>query len=320
MGEPGQGSVHLEVCDGQDALIPSAATAASAHATNPVPHHTSVAHTSPSNPTPLSHSHSSHHTPSSHPPPVSPSTHIPTPLPAPSSLQFHSGYASLPAPTMSHPVAAMSKTCYETYPAQPSPYSYYDNFNNGYGYDSGGCGQYYDEYVDYRTSCGLASNMMPQHMMMQQGQQTEYGPYMTAAQKMGYYDHGSYGRGTAWTRDHHNNTPKKSPLPAPDQTTSAPAHLPATQLQQHSQQQHEQQQQQQQPQQQQRQQQQSTPGQTQAPSVVTPPSQLTPVSLPPAPAPVRESARSVWRVISQRGSGAILTDSGTRLPTTPSLP
>lgn len=153
----------------------------------------------------------------------------------------------------------MQKTFYETYPAQPPPYNYYENaFNNTYGYETGACGQFYDEYVDYRAACGLTSTMMPQHMMTQ-APQVDYTSYMTT-QQMGYNQAGYSKDYIPWARDQPRSQGKKSPpaptvnatQPPPVQTHVAP--LP--------------------------QQQQQQPTQGQPPAVVTPPNQLTPISLP----------------------------------------
>lgn len=205
MGEPGQGSVHLVTCEGQDV-----------------------------------------------------STAAPTHLPA------------------------MQKTFYETYPAQPpSSYtSYYENaFNNGYSYDAGSCGQYYDEYVDYRAACGLASNMMPQHVMISQGPQTDYSSYVSSPQ-MSYYESTFSRDYSMWAREPSRGQGKKSPASLPStphptpgvaqgttipvtQHSLQPPAMPSSQVtvQQSSVQQ-------------------PPPPQGQPPTVVTPPNQLTPISLP----------------------------------------
>ncbi|KAG5512598.1 homeobox protein Hox3-like isoform 1 [Chionoecetes opilio] len=151
MGEPGQGSVHLATCEGQDV------------STAPPPH---------------------------------------TP--------------------------AMQKTFYETYPAQPPSYtSYYDNaFNNGYSYDAGSCGQYYDEYVDYRAACGLASTMVPQHIMIGQGPQTDYS-YMNSS-PMGYYESSFTREYPAWTREQSRGQGKKSPPPLLPSSHLLPGAAPGT--------------------------------------------------------------------------------------------
>lgn len=182
-------------------------------------------------------------------------------------------------------LATMQKTCFETYPAQtPSFPSYYDNtFNNGYSYDPAACGQYYDEYVDYRTACGLASNMMPQQLMMSQSTQADYGSLM-ASQQMGYYEYDSFAREyPAWARESQQQQQqqprshgKKSPslplltpcaaqgtalpttqssLQAPTQPTTQASVQPTNVLQ-------------------------PQPPQGQPPTVITPPNQLTPISLP----------------------------------------
>ncbi|XP_045103230.1 homeobox protein Hox-A3-like [Portunus trituberculatus] len=203
MGEPGQGSVHLVTCEGQDV-----------------------------------------------------STSTPAHLPA------------------------MQKTFYETYPAQPSSYtSYYDNaFNNGYSYDAGSCGQYYDEYVDYRAACGLASNMMPQHLMIGQGPQSDYS-YMSSPQ-MGYYESSFTRDYPAWARETSRGQGKKSPAPLSAASNLTPTSAQGTTLPttQHSLQP---------PTQpstqtsvQQASVQQPPLPQGQPPTVVTPPNQLTPISLP----------------------------------------
>lgn len=188
--------------------------------------------------------------------------------------------ASTPAPAH---LAAMQKTCFETYPTQPPAFtSYYDNaFNNGYAYDPATCGQYYDEYVDYRATCGLTSNMMPQQLMMSQGPQQDYNSF-AASQQMGYYEYESpFTRDyPTWAREQQQQQPrtngKKSPdsllttacspqataLPTSQQSVQSPS-LSSTQpsvkpasLQQ------------------------PQPPQGQPPTVITPPNQLTPISLP----------------------------------------
>ncbi|MPC13370.1 hypothetical protein E2C01_006104 [Portunus trituberculatus] len=210
MGEPGQGSVHLVTCEGQDV-----------------------------------------------------STSTPAHLPA------------------------MQKTFYETYPAQPPSYtSYYDNaFNNGYSYDAGSCGQYYDEYVDYRAACGLASNMMPQHLMIGQGPQADYS-YMSSPQ-MGYYESSFTRDYPAWARETSRGQGKKSPAPLSAASNLTPTSAQGTTLPttQHSLQP---------PTQpstqtsvQQASVQQPPLPQGQPPTVVTPPNQLTPISLPSGAVSVR---------------------------------
>ncbi|XP_042880178.1 homeobox protein Hox-A3-like [Penaeus japonicus] len=192
------------------------------------------------------------------------------------------------AGVVSPSASTMQKTFYETYPAQPPAYtSYYENaFNSGYGYDMGGaaCGQYYDEYVDYRAACGLASNMMPQHMVMPQGHhQPEYGAYMAGPQ-MGYCEPSAVGFNKeymAWAREAQQQqqtrpqTGKKSPPPvsvAAAQPPPVQAQVPT--LPQPAQHQPPQQQQPPPPLQH------NTGVQVQPPQVVTPPNQLTPISLP----------------------------------------
>lgn len=187
--------------------------------------------------------------------------------------------ANTPAP--GH-LAAMQKTCFETYPTQPPAFtSYYDNaFNNGYAYDPATCGQYYDEYVDYRATCGLTSNMMPQQLMMNQGPQQDYNSFV-ASQQMGYYEYeSSFTKDyPGWAREQQQQprtNGKKSPdsllttacspqataLPNPQQSVQSPSltstqpSVKPTSLQQ------------------------PQPPQGQPPTVITPPNQLTPISLP----------------------------------------
>ncbi|XP_071532314.1 uncharacterized protein [Panulirus ornatus] len=175
---------------------------------------------------------------------------------------------------------AMQKTFYETYPAQPTPYSYYENpFNSSYGYEAGACGQYYDEYMDYRAACGLTSSMMPQHMMGQMPQ-VDYGSYMATPQA-GYCQPGFNKDYMTWARDQPRSQGKKNPVtPMANVAQPPPVQTHVPQLP--PPQQHQTQQQQQQQTQQQQQQQQPTTTQGQPPPVVTPPNQLTPISLPSA--------------------------------------
>lgn len=177
-------------------------------------------------------------------------------------------------------LAAMQKTCYETYPAQPPSFtSYYDNaFNNGYAYDPAACGQYYDEYVDYRSACGLASNMMPQQLMMSQSTQPDYGSFV-ASQQMGYYEYeSSFARDyPAWARE--QQQPRSHGKKSPDASlTSCSAQVTALPTSQHSLQPPAQPPAQ--PSVQPASVQQPKPPQGQPPTVVTPPNQLTPISLP----------------------------------------
>lgn len=197
-------------------------------------------------------------------------------------------------------LAAMQKTCYETYPAQsPAFSSYYDNgFNNGYTYDPAVCGQYYDEYADYRAACGLASNMMPQQLMMSQSTQQDYSSFMTS-QQMSYYEYeSSFPRDyQAWARE--QQQPRTNGKKSPDSLLSTSCSVQVTTLptSQHSTQPVSTQpttqpsvkpsslQQPQQP-------------QSQPPTVITPPNQLTPISL---PSGTGESSAGEY-VTSMRGS------------------
>nr|XP_045589823.1 homeobox protein Hox-A5-like [Procambarus clarkii] len=154
-----------------------------------------------------------------------------------------------------HHNTTMQKTFYETYPSQPT---YYENaFNNGYGYDPGACGQFYDEYAEYRAAYGLAPNMFPQHMMMTQGPQPDYSSYATA-QQVGYGEPGFTKEYIAWAKDHPRGQEKRSSTPI-DAHQQPPGPGQMTPLQQ---------------------QHQSTATQGQPPQVITPPNQLTPISLP----------------------------------------
>ena len=175
-------------------------------------------------------------------------------------------------------IPAMQKTFYETYPAQPPSYtSYYDNaFNNGYSYEAGSCGQYYDEYVDYRAACGLASNMMPQHVMISPGPQTDYS-YVSSPQ-MSYYESTFTRDYPAWAREQPRAHGKKSPalLPSTAHLTSNTAQGTTIPITQRSLQPPPSTQPSVQP----PTVQQPPPPQGQPPTVVTPPNQLTPISLP----------------------------------------
>ncbi|XP_053636253.1 homeobox protein Hox-B3-like [Cherax quadricarinatus] len=169
------------------------------------------------------------------------------------------------APVTAHPLSIMQKSFYESYPAQPNPYaSYYDTtYNNGYGYD-GQCGQYYNDYVDYRAACGLTSNMVPQHMM--QGTQADYSSCMTPPQ-MGYCEPTFSKEYMTWVRDQPRSQGRKSPeimhndVPTPSQGQVPPV---PQQQQNHASQQ----------------QQQQTVVPQGDPAVIAPPNQLTPISLP----------------------------------------
>ncbi|CAL4071922.1 unnamed protein product [Meganyctiphanes norvegica] len=183
---------------------------------------------------------------------------------------------------------AMHKNFYETYPAQPPANytSYYENFNNGYGYDPSACGQYYDEYVDYRAACGISSNMMQQHMALPQGAQPDYASYMSS--QMGYCEppvafNKEYV--AQWSREQQQQsrpTSKKSPAPVPEtpQQTPPQHHEGPPAISQQAQQQVPPQcgtPTGQQPNLQ------DTPPHRQSqtsPQMVTPPNQLTPISLP----------------------------------------